>query len=45
MAFTDIDMIRINEIIKRLIERFGIDKITHFLMGETTSFISLLLEK
>ena len=40
MAF--IDMRKINKIITKLIEKVGIDKVTHFLMGETISLISLL---
>ena len=35
MEFIDIDMRKINKIIKRLIENVGIDKITHFFAGST----------
>ena len=37
-------MIRINEIIKRLIENIGIDKITHFFAGATIALsVTLIL--
>ena len=37
-------MIRINKIIKRLIEKVGIDKITHFFAGATISLsVTLIL--
>ena len=37
-------MIRINEIIKRLIENIGIDKITHFFVGATIALsVTLIL--
>ena len=42
MVFTDINMIRINKIITKLIANVGTDKITYFLMGETISLFSLL---
>ena len=37
-----IDIRKINKIIKRLIEKAGIDKVTHFFAGATIALFSLL---
>ena len=44
MAFTDIDMRKLNKIITKLIVRVGIDKITHFFAGATIALsVTLIL--
>lgn len=44
MAFVDINMIKINKIIIKMIKNVGIDKITHFFAGATIALsVTLIL--
>ena len=44
MAFTDIDMRKINKIITKMIVNIGIDKLTHFFAGATIALsVTLIL--